>query len=136
MMTFTCAIPGCQSPAAPLPDGGAGVCDIHFAMAPNAHRARFLTVVRRLRTLRAMWSDEARYESLVASGRYLKLAHATCCAEEALDAAARRLTLAILAAQGSGAAAQTSSCASAPDRRERHLLPQDGGALSACPPVI
>ncbi len=102
MMTFTCAIPGCQSPAAQMPDGGAGVCDDHFAMAPISQRMRFLSVVGRLRTLRQMWSDEARYEAVIASGRYLKLAHATCCAEEALDAAARRLTLAILASQGGG----------------------------------
>ena len=102
MMTFSCAIPGCETPAEQLPDGGAGTCDAHFAMAANIHRVRFLTVVRRLRTLRQMWTDESRYDSVVASGRYLKLAHATCCAEEALDAAARRLTLSILAAQGSG----------------------------------
>jgi hypothetical protein len=87
-----------------MPDGGAGVCEHHFAMASNIHRTRFLSVVRRLRMLREIWSDEARYDQVVASGRYLKLAHATCCAEEALDMAARRLTLSILAAQASGAA--------------------------------
>jgi hypothetical protein len=102
-MTFTCALPGCQEPAEPLPDGGAGVCEHHFAMASNAHRTRFLSVVSRLRVLREIWSDEARYDRVVASGRYLKLAHATCCAEEALDIAARRLTLSILAAQAGGA---------------------------------
>lgn len=93
---FTCAIPGCRQPAARLPDGSAGFCDEHLAMAPHSRR-RFLTVVRRLRMLRDIWSDEAHYDRIVASGRYLKLAHATCCAEEALDVAARRLTLAIIA---------------------------------------
>jgi hypothetical protein len=96
--TFTCTITGCQQPAARLPDGGDGFCDEHMAMAPETHRQRFLSVVRRLRALRDIWNDEGRYESVVASGRYLKLAHATCCAEEALDSAAQRLTLAILAA--------------------------------------
>lgn len=102
---FTCAIPGCRQEAARLPDGAPGFCDEHFALAPDSRRRRFITVVRRLRLLRDIWSDEARYGRIVASGRYLKLAHATCCAEEALDDAARRLTLAILAARpGAGAA--------------------------------
>ncbi|MFN3888794.1 MAG: hypothetical protein ACK4MV_00245 [Beijerinckiaceae bacterium] len=70
-----------------------------MAMAPEIHRRRFVSVVRRLRALRDIWNDPGRYDSVVASGRYLKLAHATCCAEEALDAAAQRLTLAILAAR-------------------------------------
>lgn len=82
-----------------MPDGSDGFCDEHMAMAPANHRQRFLTVVRRLQSLRVIWNDEARYDAIVADGRYLKLAHATCCAEEALDMAARRLTLAILAAQ-------------------------------------
>lgn len=103
---FTCAIPGCQQHAARTPDGADGFCDQHFAMAPRAHRQRFLTVVRRLQSLREIWNDEASYDNVVASGRYLKLAHATCCAEEALDMAARRLTLAILAAQSSAEAAR------------------------------
>ncbi len=74
-------------------------------MAPANHRQRFLTVVRRLQSLREIWNNEARYDAIVADGRYLKLAHATCCAEEALDIAARRLTLAILAAQAHPVAA-------------------------------
>ena len=102
---LTCAIPGCRRPALRLPDGANGFCDEHIAMAPDAHRRRFVSVVRRLRGLRDIWNDEARYEEVVASGRYLKLAHATCCAEEALDAVAQRLTLAILAAQASVIAA-------------------------------
>lgn len=104
--SFTCAIPGCQQHADRTPDGADGFCDQHFAMAPQAHRQRFLTVVRRLRALRDIWNNEASYDSVVASGRYLKLAHATCCAEEALDMAARRLTLAILAAQSSAESAR------------------------------
>lgn len=96
---LTCAITGCQQSAARMPDGSDGFCDQHLAMAPANHRQRFLTVVRRLQMLRNIWNDEARYDAIVADGRYLKLAHATCCAEEALDMAARRLTLAILAAQ-------------------------------------
>lgn len=103
---FTCAIPACRQPAARLPDGSRGFCDEHIGMASDLHRRRFLTVVRRLRVLRNIWNDEARYESVVASGRYLKLAHATCCAEEALDAAAQRLTLVILAAGSSAAAGE------------------------------
>ena len=102
----TCAIPGCQQPAARMPDGAHGFCDQHMALAPQAHRRRFVTVVRRLQALRAIWNDEANYDNVVASGRYLKLAHATCCAEEALDMAARRLTLAIIAAQSSAEAAR------------------------------
>ena len=100
-MAYNCAIPGCKQPADKLPDGAAGFCSDHLAMAPASQRERFLTVLRRLRSLRDIWSDEARYDAIVASGRYLKLAHATCCAEEALDMAAQRLTLAIIAAQNS-----------------------------------
>ena len=99
--TFTCAITGCQHPAARQPDGGDGFCDEHMAMAPETHRRRFHSIVRRLSALREIWNDEARYDSVVASGRYLKLAHATCCAEEALDAASQRLKLSILAVASS-----------------------------------
>ncbi len=72
--SFTCAIPGCQQHADRTPDGADGFCDQHFAMAPQAHRQRFLTVVRRLRALRDIWNNEESYDSVVASGRYLKLA--------------------------------------------------------------
>lgn len=96
---FTCAITGCQQPVMRMPDGSDGFCEEHMAMAPANHRQRFLTVVRRLQSLREIWNNEARYDAIVADGRYLKLAHATCCAEEALDTAAQRLTLAILASK-------------------------------------
>ncbi|MDP2356782.1 MAG: hypothetical protein Q8M31_12065 [Beijerinckiaceae bacterium] len=100
---FTCAITGCQQPALRMPDGSDGFCEEHMAMAPAIHRQRFLTVTRRLQSLREIWNNEARYDGIVGDGRYLKLAHATCCAEEALDKAAQRLTLAILASQANPA---------------------------------
>lgn len=105
---FSCAIPGCRQPAGRMPDGAPGVCEAHLSMAPDAQRQRFLTIIRRLRVLRAIWNDEALYDQIVASGRYVKLAHATCCAEEALDEAAHGLHLAIVAAQS--AAARAAAC--------------------------
>jgi len=94
---FACVIPGCAEVAT---EAAAMMCDGHFASAPDALRARFLVALRRLSLLRDIWGDVQRYDAVVASGRYLKLAHATACAEEALDAAAQRLTLAVVAAQG------------------------------------
>lgn len=105
---FSCAIPGCREPARLMPDGAPGVCEAHISMAPEAQRQRFLTIIRRLRVLRDMWNDEARYDQIVASGRYVKLAHATCCAEEALDEAAHGLHLAIDAAQSAAARSDAS----------------------------
>lgn len=95
--TFACLIPGCPEVGA---EATAAVCGPHFASAPGPARARFLATWRRVASLRDIWRDGERYDAVVASGRYLKLAHATACAEEALDAAARRLTLAVVAAQG------------------------------------
>ena len=102
---FSCAIPGCRQPATRMPDGSAGICEPHLSMTPDAQRLRFLTIIRRLNVLRGMWNDEARYDQIVASGRYVKLAHATCCAEEALDQAAHGFHLAIVAAQSAAARA-------------------------------
>lgn len=92
-----CVIPGCAEAVA---EATAAMCDVHFACAPHAARARFFAALRRVSFLRSIWSDGERYDAVVASGRYLKLSHATACAEEALDAAAQRLTLAVVAAQG------------------------------------
>ena len=94
---FACVTPGCAEMGA---EAAAGMCEAHFASAPDSTRARFITAFRRVSLLRDIWSDGERYDAVVASGRYLKLAHATACAEEALDAAAQRLALAVVAAQG------------------------------------
>ena len=94
---FACVIPGCAEVAT---EATAAMCGIHFASAPDPLRTRFRTALRRLSLLRDIWGDGPRYDAVVASGRYLKLAHATACAEEALDVAAQRLALAVVAAQG------------------------------------
>jgi hypothetical protein len=58
--------------------------------------------------LQTFWDDETAYDSVVASGRYLKLAHASCCAEENEEAARQSLLLAVLL-RDSGMDSQTAA---------------------------
>lgn len=93
---FACVVPGCFDRRA---QPGSAICVAHFAQASAPARVRFLTALRRVSALRAIWNDPSRYDRVVASGRYLKLVHASALAEDALDVAAQTLTLAVIAAQ-------------------------------------
>ena len=82
------------------------LCEAHARRLAPAMRARLARAARRRARLQAYWDDEAAYDAVVASGRYMKLAHASCCAEEHEEAARQSALLALLLAEGAGAPAQ------------------------------
>lgn len=97
--SHACAVAGCRRPAVPQGANLPGFCEEHLAALSPAIRARLAATARRLVFLRGLWDDEVQYETIVASGRYLKLVHATACAEEAQEAACNRAALDAMAAQ-------------------------------------
>jgi len=97
-----CEAPRCAVPAFAVEGATLHLCARHAQAVPEPLRAR----------LQAYWDDEAAYAALVASGRYLKLAHASCCAEEHEEAARQSALLAILLAEGT----QTDAAPDAPRR--------------------
>lgn len=101
MSGFECA-PACQFPGCAQPAMGGDwtapeVCAGHLAMAASSHRRRMISVQRRSAFIETLWADPARYDAIVASGRYLKLAHAKQCVDEAMGAATERFMLSIYA---------------------------------------
>ena len=96
-----CCVPGCQRavvrPA--VASIGDGLCAHHLALAAPPLRARLDVTTRRLACVEGFWGDEATYDRIVASDRYLKLAHATSCAIDAAESALNRLKLSVLAAE-------------------------------------
>ena len=91
-----CEAAPCRHGADLIDGTSLALCPDHAAMAPFALRARLSRAGRRRAFLQTLWDDEAAYDSIVASGRYLKLAHASCCAEENEEAARQSLLLAVL----------------------------------------
>jgi hypothetical protein len=61
----------------------------------SRHRIRLATLVRRERTLEAIWNDAAAFHDIVSSDRYFKLVNATCWASEAIDEHLRRMLAAL-----------------------------------------
>ena len=103
-----CEASPCANAGAALDGGSLVLCADHAAMAPPALRARLSRATARRVFLQTFWDDETAYDSVVASGRYLKLAHASCCAEENEEAARQSLLLAVLL-RDSGMDSQTSA---------------------------
>jgi hypothetical protein len=66
-------------------------------MAASARRRRMLSMQRRAAIIEGLWADPVRYDAVVASGRYLKLAHAKLCVDEAMGTATERFMLSIYA---------------------------------------
>ena len=101
MSDFECA-PACQFPGCAQPAMGGDwtapdVCAGHLAMAASSHRRRVMSMQRRSAFIETLWADPARYDAIVASGRYLKLAHVRQRAEESMGAATERFMLSIYA---------------------------------------
>ena len=101
----SCVIPGCRNESAPPAHGVEDcICDQHLALAKPHFCERLGDTSRRLTKIEALWADDEAYERIVASDRYLKLSHALCCAQEAVEASWTRMKLSIMAAQGSESA--------------------------------
>ena len=72
------------------PDSSDGNLSV-FAYHPvSPRRARLLTASSRLSKILSFWLDDKTYRKIVASGRFLKLSHATRCAYDNLEASARK----------------------------------------------
>jgi hypothetical protein len=70
-----CCVPGCAHSAARVTVPGCVeiMCEAHYALASPAAQARRARREDRLRTLQRIWNDDAYFDRLVASGKYLKL---------------------------------------------------------------
>lgn len=94
----SCCLPGCKTKASvswPV-DVAEPMCASHLAMADARYRARFEQALSRLAKIESFWDDEEKYDQVVESGRYLKLANATGWANEFVEAAWARLKLDVL----------------------------------------
>jgi hypothetical protein len=94
MQSQVCCIAGCARPAC---DGGLhpeeALCAFHAQASSPELLSRLQSVVRRSQRLDRIWADEPNYDSVVASGRYLKLCDASRFALDQVDAAWTRLKL-------------------------------------------
>jgi hypothetical protein len=72
---LTCCVPGCAHSASrvTLPECIEVMCEEHYALASPAALARRARSEERLRSLQQRWDDEAYFDRLVASGKYLKM---------------------------------------------------------------
>ncbi|HUZ66753.1 MAG TPA: hypothetical protein VMU56_03725 [Beijerinckiaceae bacterium] len=100
-----CCIAGCSRPA--TQDSGLeeeALCAAHSAAASPYLRARFASTMRRRTQIENLWSDAARYEAVVESGRYLKLCDVTQAVLEQTDSAWIRMKLDIILDEAKGGA--------------------------------
>ena len=94
----SCCVPGCTTDGRvhwPV-DIAEPMCAQHLALADPTFRVRFEQALSRLARIESFWDDEGKYDQVVASGRYLKLANATGWANEVVEAAWGRLKLDVL----------------------------------------
>jgi hypothetical protein len=72
---LTCCVPGCRHSASriSMPECIEVMCEDHYALASPAALARRARRDERLRSLQRCWEDDAYFDRLVASGKYLKM---------------------------------------------------------------
>jgi hypothetical protein len=70
-----CCVPGCAHSAArvSVPECVEVMCEAHYALASPAAQARRARREQRLRALQQIWNDDAYFDRVVASGKYLKM---------------------------------------------------------------
>jgi hypothetical protein len=100
---LTCCVPGCAHSASrvTMPDCVEVMCEAHYALASPAALARRARSEERLRSLQQQWDDDAYFDLLVASGKYLKMCSTLSLASEAAGRAWRELKTEVLAAANS-----------------------------------
>jgi hypothetical protein len=76
-----CLILGCASAAG----GGTLFCHMHGSVVEKKLGARVASLSKRREILRTFSAQDERFNQVLESGRYLKLAHAICCVDEAID---------------------------------------------------
>jgi hypothetical protein len=97
---LTCCVPGCTHSASRLkmPECIEVICEHHYTLASPATLARRARTEARLQTLQKCWDDDAYFERLVASGKYLKLCSTLSFASEAAERAWTDVKAEVLAA--------------------------------------
>lgn len=81
---LSCCVPGCVHRAARvgLPECTELMCEAHYALASPSAQARRARREERLRSLQQCWNDDAYFDRLVASGKYLKMCSVLSLASE------------------------------------------------------
>jgi hypothetical protein len=84
-----CIVPGCSclTSREALPACLEVLCEQHHALASPAALARRERAEARLRVLQERWDDDAYFDELVASGKYLKMCGTLARASEAAERA-------------------------------------------------
>jgi hypothetical protein len=97
---LSCCVPGCVHSASRLavPDCVEVMCEEHYALASPASLARRARSEERLRSLQQCWNDEAYFDRLVASGKYLKMCSVLSLASENAERAWIEVRAEVLAA--------------------------------------
>jgi hypothetical protein len=95
-----CCVPGCEHSASRLtmPECIEVMCEEHYALASPAALSRRSRTEGRLEALRQRWDDDAYFDRLVASGKYLKLCSVLSLASEAAERAYADVKAEVLAA--------------------------------------
>ena len=90
-----CCIPGCVSLADmdDAPDVAELLCENHYLQSDPIMRLRLVQLQSRLALVESYWDDVEKYDQVVASGRYLKLANLTGWVSEAIEEVWNRLKL-------------------------------------------
>ena len=97
---LTCCVPGCAHTASrvTLPECIEVMCEAHYALASPAALARRARSEERQRALQERWQDEAYFDRLVASGKYLKMCGMLSLASENAERAWRDVKAEVFAA--------------------------------------
>ena len=100
---LSCCVPGCTHSASGLkmPECIEAICEHHYALASPPALARRARAEARLLALQKYWDDEAHFDRVVASGKYLKLCSTLSFASEAAERAWTEVKSEVLAAAGS-----------------------------------
>jgi|SRR4030081_3578232 hypothetical protein len=95
-----CCVPGCTHSASRLtmPECIEVICERHHALASPAALARRARTEARLKALQRCWDDDAYFDRLVASGKYLKMCSTLSFASEAAERAWTDVKAEVLAA--------------------------------------
>ena len=108
-----CCVPGCDHSAARVsfPECVEVMCQAHYALASPAAQARRARREQRLQALQQCWNDDAYFDRLVASGKYLKLCGVLSLASENAERAWSDIKNEVLSAAKSHEAAEKVSAA-------------------------
>ena len=108
-----CCVPGCAHTAAPVsrPDCVEVMCEAHYTLASPAAQKRRARQEGRLRALQQCFDDEAAFDRLIASGKYLKLCSMLSLAADNAERAWLDMKAEVLAAANAGRVSEAAAAA-------------------------